>query len=321
MFGRQALTSCRRSTVECARKQSLISLSLDISQLARAALRCISAVASNKLHSGASCSCPSPEVPAMRRVLLCLWFFAILLTFSTLTLAQTNLVGSSTLQSGHDNNSPGEAEAFKATASNSGTVTSCSFYVDTTNTAKSVVFGIYSYSNGHPRTLLGSGSISSPIAGSWNTIPTNAIALTANATYYLTLLGLGGTIPYRDSGGTSETSLQTNLTNLPSTWSSGTSWATGNLSAYCSGNMGVTVSIAPTSVTVNQGTQQQFTATVTGTSNTAVVWSVKSGTGTVSVRDYTRLPPAETEHSVFVQYRLIPPRALRLWLPFLVQRS
>ena len=43
----------------------------------------------------------------------------------------------------------------------------------------------------------------------------------------------------------------------------------------------VSVSIQPTSATVKVGQQQQFTATVTGTMNTAVTWSV-TGAGTVS---------------------------------------
>src|SRR5216684_8315345 len=46
----------------------------------------------------------------------------------------------------------------------------------------------------------------------------------------------------------------------------------------------VTISVAPTSVSVAVGNTQQFTATVTGTSNTAVAWSVAGGAanGTIS---------------------------------------
>jgi hypothetical protein len=58
----------------------------------------------------------------------------------------------------------------------------------------------------------------------------------------------------------------------------------------CSGNPNeqqnessqVSVSVSPTAVSMNQGAQQQFTATVTGTSNTAVNWSLISGSGTVN---------------------------------------
>ncbi len=39
----------------------------------------------------------------------------------------------------------------------------------------------------------------------------------------------------------------------------------------------ITVSVAPTTVTLTSGKTQQFTATVTGTSNTAVIWSASGG--------------------------------------------
>src|SRR6266849_8094334 len=46
----------------------------------------------------------------------------------------------------------------------------------------------------------------------------------------------------------------------------------------------ITISVAPTAVTVAVGNTQQFTTTVTGTPNTAVTWSVAGGAanGTVS---------------------------------------
>src|SRR4029077_14565466 len=46
----------------------------------------------------------------------------------------------------------------------------------------------------------------------------------------------------------------------------------------------VTISVAPTAASVAVGNTQQFTATVTGTSNTAVTWSVAGGAanGTIS---------------------------------------
>jgi hypothetical protein len=43
------------------------------------------------------------------------------------------------------------------------------------------------------------------------------------------------------------------------------------------GGGGITVSVSPSSVTLSSGGSQQFTATVTGTSNTAVTWSATTG--------------------------------------------
>lgn len=44
------------------------------------------------------------------------------------------------------------------------------------------------------------------------------------------------------------------------------------------GGGGITVSVSPSSVTLPSGGSQQFTATVTGTANTAVTWSATTGT-------------------------------------------
>jgi len=44
----------------------------------------------------------------------------------------------------------------------------------------------------------------------------------------------------------------------------------------------ISVAVAPTTATMTAGTTQQFTATVTGSTNTAVTWSVNNGLGNVS---------------------------------------
>jgi uncharacterized protein YjdB len=44
----------------------------------------------------------------------------------------------------------------------------------------------------------------------------------------------------------------------------------------------ISVAVAPTSATMYAGTTQQFTATVTGTTNTAVTWSTNNGLGSIS---------------------------------------
>ena len=66
----------------------------------------------------------------------------------------------------------------------------------------------------------------------------------------------------------------------------------------------VTVLISPTSATLTAGTTQQFTATVQGTSNTAVTWSVdsvsggNSGSGTVNASGLYTAPSQAGTHTV-----------------------
>ncbi|HET6206811.1 MAG TPA: hypothetical protein VFD98_08380, partial [Terracidiphilus sp.] len=216
-------------------------------------------------------------------------FLPLIFVSAGLGYAQTQPIGISSVQATLDNNDAGLAEAYLVTASVTGSVTTLSVYLDATNGAKAVYVGLYSNSNGHPTTLLGAGTIATPVAARWNTVNISpAIQVTAGTAYHIAVLGTGGLIRYRDtSNGThSETSRQTNLTSLPAAWSSGSSWQSGPVSAYGSGSGtttgGVQISVSPSAATVNQGGTQQFTATVTGTSNTAVNWSVTSGTGTVS---------------------------------------
>ena len=58
----------------------------------------------------------------------------------------------------------------------------------------------------------------------------------------------------------------------------------------------IAVSISPTTVALSQASQQQFAATVSGSSNTAVTWAVTQGTGTITQSGlYTAPQAAETD--------------------------
>ena len=63
----------------------------------------------------------------------------------------------------------------------------------------------------------------------------------------------------------------------------------------------VSVSVSPTAVSMNQGAQQQFTATVVGTSNTGVNWSLISGSGTVSSSGLFTAPNKQESDTVQAQ--------------------
>ncbi|MGA8341262.1 MAG: carboxypeptidase regulatory-like domain-containing protein, partial [Candidatus Sulfotelmatobacter sp.] len=63
----------------------------------------------------------------------------------------------------------------------------------------------------------------------------------------------------------------------------------------------VSVSVSPAAVSMNQGAQQQFTATVVGTSNTGVNWSLISGSGTVSSSGLFTAPNKQESDTVQAQ--------------------
>ncbi len=66
-------------------------------------------------------------------------------------------------------------------------------------------------------------------------------------------------------------------------------------------NPPVTVSVTPPAVTLSAGESQQFSATVTGSANNAVVWSISPNTGTISTGGlYTAPSPVATQQTVTV---------------------
>lgn len=145
------------------------------------------------------------------------------------------LLGKADVSGNIDYNASGTAEAFATRVGYSGRMSSLDLYVDSSSTASHAVVGIYSDKNGHPGTLQGQ-AMSNVMAGSWNYVQVPSLSVTAGQRLWISVLGPGGggTIRFRDtaSGAGSETSAQHNLTVLPARWSTGKTWATGNLSAY-----------------------------------------------------------------------------------------
>lgn len=148
------------------------------------------------------------------------------------------LVGNQTVYSAVDDNAAGQAEAFRATAAATGTVTSLSVYIDPSSRAKTLVAGLYADNGGTPGALLTQGQLASPLSG-WNTIAVSSANVNGGAVYWIAVLGPAGTgiIKFRDSGATgtrSEASAQTNLAVLPATWTTGGVWASSPAAAYAS---------------------------------------------------------------------------------------
>jgi outer membrane protein assembly factor BamB len=197
--------------------------------------------------------------------------------------AGTVLVGDQNIAGSVDWNTAGIAEAFRATATATGSVASLSVYVNAASTG-TIVAGIYSDNGGTPGTLLTHGSLSKPVAG-WNTIAVPAANVTGGDVYWFALMSPVGSVivRYRDSGSSgmrSEESAQTNLTTLPATWTTGSAWASSPVSAYASAaaTPQPVLSVSPSSLIFSaiQGGANPSSASLT-VSNT--------GSGTLSFAD------------------------------------
>jgi len=207
----------------------------------------------------------------------------LFLLFSAAFLSAGVLLGDQNVESTLDSNADGRAQAFQTTASANGVLSSLSMYVDPTSTASQIEIGLYSDAGGHPSSLL-TQAVFTPQAGVWNTVSVPPAAVVSGTRYWIAVLGLGSGRPYfRDTmkGCTSEGSSSGTLAALPAAWSTGGIWSACALSGYgsTSGSGGVTISVtvAPASASLRAAGTQQFTATVTGTSNTAVTWSASGG--------------------------------------------
>jgi hypothetical protein len=148
------------------------------------------------------------------------------------------VLGSADIQPAVDENSPGTAEAFQSVATASGSAQRLNVYVDESSAAEAIVAGVYSDDGGRPGRLLGSGRLTSPAKGHWNTVVVPATEITQGTPYWLVLLGPDdtGVLRFRDlvdgAGGPTQISAQTWLHELPSTWRPGRSYANAPASVH-----------------------------------------------------------------------------------------
>lgn len=161
-------------------------------------------------------------------------------TTHALPAASRILLGSEVIQSGVDINSDGKAEAFKATASATGTASLFTIYLDQTSVAKNLKVGIYSNRNGHPHKLLSKATISYPKAGNFNYIALPKTTINAGGVYWISFLNPEGSgdVVFRDKQNNtkalSETSFESTLQDLPTVWKTGTVYKDGPATAYIS---------------------------------------------------------------------------------------
>jgi len=209
--------------------------------------------------------------------------FLFVLMAGTSLAAATLLLGDRSVESLQDNDAAGLAEAFSFSASASGGAQSISVYVDSGSSASGLAVGMYADNNRHPGSLLASGSTSAPVAGQWNDVTLNSTpTLSRGTSYWLAVLGTGGQLNFRDvnlgTGSCSENSSQSNLTSLPSSWTSGATFSTCSLSAYVNGAAGPTMTLAPANTAL---------PTISGTAQQGQTLMVTDGTWANSVASYS----------------------------------
>jgi hypothetical protein len=222
------------------------------------------------------------------RTALCFGISLMLLATFSFGQQAPVLLGDTRVESSLDQNPSGTVEAFPVQAMATGQVNSLAVYLDRSNDAATVWVGMYTNSNGHPRALLSNGLISNPLAGQWNSVTLPAVQVTGGTTYWLAVLGVNGTIQFRDRTGNcrSEVGGQTNLGSLPATWTTGSRWSTCIVSMFETGSIAaggptkpsVGISISPHSISLGAEQQQQFAAVVSGLNNPAVRWTASGGT-------------------------------------------
>ena len=101
------------------------------------------------------------------------------------------LFGDQTVESTHDSNAAGNPQAFAFANSTNGTTGSISVYVDSGSTVGKLYAGLYTDNNGHPGSLLVSGSLASPKSGAWNNVTVPSATVSSGKTYWLAVLGTG----------------------------------------------------------------------------------------------------------------------------------
>ncbi|HXB63899.1 MAG TPA: choice-of-anchor R domain-containing protein, partial [Solirubrobacteraceae bacterium] len=142
----------------------------------------------------------------------------------TANTATAVLLGDETVEWGRGRLYAGQAEAFPFQARPGGTAGAVHVYVAPGNAATTLVAGLYSDNGGQPGVLLTAGSLVAPAAGAWDTVTVPPTQLSSGTTYWLAVLGTGGTLHFRDrifGFCRAFTSAQTGLATPPATWSTG----------------------------------------------------------------------------------------------------
>ena len=108
------------------------------------------------------------------------------------------LLGEGSIEPAVDRSPPGWAQAFAFRSVRAGTVSAVEVYVGRHSRAKRIASGLYSDSSCHPGSMITRGTMTRPKDGAWNAVHVRAVAVQANKTYWLFVLGSGGMLSLRD---------------------------------------------------------------------------------------------------------------------------
>ena len=136
----------------------------------------------------------------------------------------TILLGNQTVGPQRSRLRSGRVQAFRLRTRASGSAVAVQVYVDSGSTARALTVGIYSDFQGRPGSLLAAGTETSPRAPGWITVRITSAWLVAGRTYWLAVLGDGGTLRYRSHlHGLCPDNLSVTVAigRLPSQWSTG----------------------------------------------------------------------------------------------------
>jgi hypothetical protein len=134
----------------------------------------------------------------------------------------------------------GVALAFEITPQQAYTLTNIQVYLDASSTATGLSMAIYtSTADGHPYALWGSTGVLAAQADAWSSASMWPLSLSAGQSYWIAILGTGGTVNLRGQTGTgtsvTETSASSTLTSLPNAWTAGSVSTGGPTSVYGAG--------------------------------------------------------------------------------------
>lgn len=159
----------------------------------------------------------------------------------------TYLFGDRSVEPNADSSRRGIGKSFPVTSGNSGRARSLRVYIGSRNHARRVIVGLYSNRKGRPGPLLASGSLRFPGRGKWATIGLvsrrrgfRSRAVHARTRYWIAVLGIHGSLSFRDRSGRacrSATSRQRSLSGMPRSWKTGRTSSTCPISAYVSGKL------------------------------------------------------------------------------------